>query len=129
MNTLKIINPATEEIIRELQEDTLQMLEQKFELLSKAQPEWEHKTLKSRIEILEKFSSLLEKNINELAGILTSEVGKPLQQSRNEINGARTRIKWLCSNAEKYLSDELMTDEKGMQEKLQLKFLLHPVVQ
>ena len=123
MNTLKIINPATEELIGEINEDTVQTIENKFQLLSNAQPEWESMPLKARIGILEKFSLLLEKNINELASILTSEVGKPLQQSRNEINGARARIKWLCSNAEKYLGDELVTDEKGMQEKISYEAL------
>jgi acyl-CoA reductase-like NAD-dependent aldehyde dehydrogenase len=41
-----------------------------------------------------------------------------LQQSRNEINGARTRIKWLTENAGKYLSDEIMSESNGMQEKI-----------
>ena len=50
--------------------------------------------------------------------MLTSEVGKPLQQSRNEINGARTRIKWLTDNAVRYLSDEVMTHGDGLQEKI-----------
>ena len=71
MNTLKIINPATEELIGEINEDTVQTIENKFQLLSNAQPEWESMPLKARIGILEKFSLLLEKNINELAFILT----------------------------------------------------------
>jgi acyl-CoA reductase-like NAD-dependent aldehyde dehydrogenase len=41
-----------------------------------------------------------------------------LQQSRNEIKGARARIMWLMGNAEKYLSDELMKNEKGLQERI-----------
>jgi acyl-CoA reductase-like NAD-dependent aldehyde dehydrogenase len=53
-----------------------------------------------------------------LAAVLTSEVGKPLQQSRNEIAGACTRIKWLTENAGKYLQDEIMTDEEGLREKI-----------
>ena len=60
----------------------------------------------------------MEKNVEHLAAVLTSEVGKPLQQSRNEINGARARIKWLTENAEKYLSDEIMSDSNGMEEKI-----------
>ena len=39
-------------------------------------------------------------------------------QSRNEIIGAATRIKWLTENAVKYLSDETMTLEKGLEEKI-----------
>jgi acyl-CoA reductase-like NAD-dependent aldehyde dehydrogenase len=56
--------------------------------------------------------------MESLASILTSEVGKPLQQSRNEIKGAITRIKWLTENAEKYLGEELMTQGPGMEEKI-----------
>jgi acyl-CoA reductase-like NAD-dependent aldehyde dehydrogenase len=70
------------------------------------------------VQILKKFSALLEENIEQLASILTSEVGKPLQQSRNEIKGAMARIKWLTDNAEKYLSDETMSNGNGMEEKI-----------
>jgi acyl-CoA reductase-like NAD-dependent aldehyde dehydrogenase len=115
---MKIINPATEEIIKEVEEDTLSTLEKKFELLKAAQPDWQKGALTVRVSVLKKFSSLLEKNIEQLAAILTSEVGKPLQQSRNEINGARTRIKWLTENAEKYLSDEIMSSGDSMEEKI-----------
>jgi acyl-CoA reductase-like NAD-dependent aldehyde dehydrogenase len=115
---MKIINPATEEIIRELQEDNQQALEKKFHLLKSAQPHWQKRTLLERVQILKKFSSLLEENIEHLASTLTSEVGKPLQQSRNEIKGAMARIKWLTDNAEKYLSDEIMQEGNGMEERI-----------
>ena len=115
---MQIINPATEEIIKEINEDTHETVANKFSLLQTAQPGWANVSLSDRIKILQQFSNLLEKNIEELAAILTSEVGKPLQQSRNEINGAIKRITWLTANAEKYLIDETMTDENGMVEKI-----------
>ncbi len=115
---MKIINPATEEIIKELAEDNGKTIENKFQLLKTAQPDWSKRSLADRVKIIQQFSSLLEENIESLAAILTSEVGKPLQQSRNEVNGARTRIKWLTENAEKYLSDEIMSDGNGMLEKI-----------
>jgi len=115
---MQIINPATEEIISEIKEDTKQTLDSKFEFLKKAQPSWQNTPLNKRVTVLQRFSELLEKHIEELAATLTSEVGKPLQQSRNEVNGARTRIKWLTENAEKYLSDETMISEKGLEEKI-----------
>ena len=83
-----------------------------------AQRGWQKISLTERIEAIKKFSELLEKNIEQLAATLTSEVGKPLQQSRNEINGARARIKWLTENAEKYLSDEIMSSRNGLEEKI-----------
>src|SRR6266496_4083048 len=115
---MKIINPATEEIIKEVTEDNQQTLEEKFQSLKSAQPDWQQIPLSERAEIIKNFSALLEENKEQLATILTSEVGKPLQQSRNEINGARTRIKWLTENAEKYLSDEIMSSGKDMEEKI-----------
>lgn len=115
---MRIINPATEEVIGEIQEDTGQTLDKKFLSLKAAQPAWQQVALKERIRIIKKFGSLLEEKKELLAAVLTSEVGKPLQQSRNELGGAQTRIKWLTDNATKYLSDEIMTDETGMQEKI-----------
>src|SRR6266496_2875854 len=115
---MKIINPATEEIIKEVTEDNQQTLEEKFQSLKSAQPDWQQIPLSERTEIIKNFSALLEENKEHLATILTSEVGKPLQQSRNEINGARARIKWLTDNAAKYLSDESMSGGTGMEEKI-----------
>jgi len=118
MKKLSIINPATEETIAKLNEDTVESLQTKFEYLRRAQRDWQRVSLIERIEVIKGFSELLEKNIERLAATLTSEVGKPLQQSRNEIHGAMARIKWLTENAEKYLSDEIMSSRGGLDEKI-----------
>ena len=115
---MKIINPATEELIKEVKEDTLDSLQEKFRLLQAAQKKWQEYSLVERIEVLKNFSSLLEENKEHLATVLTSEVGKPLQQSRNEINGARTRIEWLATNAKEYLSEEWMIKDNNPEEKI-----------
>ena len=115
---MKIINPDTEEVIEELKEDDKASLEKKFQSLQSAQPHWYKIPLPDRIEVLKNFSTLLDENKEQLAAILTSEVGKPLQQSRNEINGARARIKWLTENAARYLSFEIMSIGSGLEEKI-----------
>lgn len=115
---MQIINPATEEIVANLAEDTQASVEQKFNELKIAQPMWAKVSVAERITIVKKFADILEQNIESLASILTSEVGKPLEQSRNEINGARARIKWLSENAEKYLADEIMFQDQSITEKI-----------
>ncbi|MDP4214481.1 MAG: aldehyde dehydrogenase family protein, partial [Bacteroidota bacterium] len=115
---MQIINPATEEIIREIPEDDSNALAGKFHQLKKAQPGWTARGINDRVKVLQGFSEIMASRIESLAGILTAEVGKPLQQSRNEINGARTRIKWLTENASQWLGDELMTKEKDLEEKI-----------
>ena len=115
---MQIINPATEEVMQVLREDTSQSLEKKFSLLQNSQMSWGVVPLSDRINILQKFSGLLTKNLETLAFILTTESGKPLRQARNEVNGACTRIKWLTDNAGKYLAEEIMTRHEGMEEKI-----------
>lgn len=115
---MKIINPATEEMIAEIPEDTASILSEKFRILSVAQSRWRNIPVDRRIDIIKKFSALLGTNLDRLAVILSSEVGKPFAQSRNEINGARTRIKWIVENAARYLADEVMSAENGMEERI-----------
>jgi acyl-CoA reductase-like NAD-dependent aldehyde dehydrogenase len=115
---MKIFNPATEELIQEMAEDDKLSVEKKYEDLHATQPAWRRIPLKERITILQRFSELLEENLEQIALILTQEIGKPLQQSRNEIKGGIARIQWLTGNAEKYLSDEIMKSEEGLEEKI-----------
>ncbi|RYY56767.1 MAG: aldehyde dehydrogenase family protein [Chitinophagaceae bacterium] len=115
---MRIINPATEELITELPDDNAATLEILYTRLRKAQPSWAAKALRERIEVIERFAVLLKDNIKQLAGVLTSEVGKPLQQSRNEINGAITRINWLTGSAGKWLSPELVSETATMEERI-----------
>jgi acyl-CoA reductase-like NAD-dependent aldehyde dehydrogenase len=115
---MKIINPATEEIILDVKEDGRASLVTKHELLKEGQRKWKFFDLDKRVAIMMRFSVLLEKDIEKLAGILTSEIGKPLLQSRNEVNGARTRIKWLTENAGKYLADEIMMSDENFEERI-----------
>jgi acyl-CoA reductase-like NAD-dependent aldehyde dehydrogenase len=115
---MRIINPATEEVIKEVIEDTESTLQLKYKSLRAALTEWQGQPLNDRVRCLIRFSELLKTNIEELSQVLTSEVGKPLQQSRNEVNGAITRINWLTSNAEKYLSDEIMHTDENLTERI-----------
>lgn len=113
---MKVFNPATDELLAELQEDSAEQITEKFELLQKAAQAWSAFGLEDRIAILQKFSSLLEEKAEESARLLSKEVGKPLQQAVNEIRGARTRINWLTAHASKYLSPEEMFADDNMHE-------------
>lgn len=115
---MKVINPATEEVLAELSEDNATSVAAKFNSLKEAQPGWFKTGLPARISIIQRFSELLENHLEQLASILSSEVGKPLQQARNEINGARARIAWLTSHAIQYLSDEVMSSSDTMEERI-----------
>lgn len=113
---MNIVNPATGAVIAAVEQDDQQSLDIKYNNLKEGQKEWAAIPLQNRIDILQTYSKLLAENNESLAKTLTDEVGKPLQQSRNEINGSISRIEWLTNNAEKYLSDETMNAAVGMTE-------------
>ena len=115
---MDILNPATGAIITRIADETIESAQQKMELLKAGAAEWKGVPLKERIRIMHSFSAYLEEEKLALAQTLTDETGKPLQQAINEVNGARTRIAWLCGNAEKYLSDEIMSESETMVEKI-----------
>ena len=118
MKSMRIINPATEELITEIAEDTKQSVDEKFQKLKAGQVAWEARPLKERIQCMVRFNDALEKNKDELAKTLTSEMGKPLQQSYNELKGAAKRIKYFTDFSEKWLAEEWVSTEGSDKEKI-----------
>ena len=111
-----VVNPASGEVLFTYSEDSLPILQDKYSRLQKAQPVWYATGLIHRLQRISAFHELLENELEKGAQLLTAETGKPIRQSRNEIQGARNRIRWMLDHAEKYLSDELMTETQGLQE-------------
>ncbi len=118
MALLKIINPATEELISELQQDRPENLEKRLDSLRKGQVSWAKRSVKERLACIIKFGELVQNHKDQLALILTSETGKPLQQALNEITGSQNRIDHLGKYAEKWLADEVLVDEGATLEKI-----------
>lgn len=115
---MQIINPATEEVIQEVAEDTKESIHAKYEAAKAGQKIWATKSVEERVAVIAKFYELLEAEIEVLAETLTSEVGKPIQQSYNEVNGARKRIEYFLKNSTKWLADEWVVEEDATREKI-----------
>ncbi len=115
---MKIVNPATEEILADVAEDSLESIRQKYEEAKFAQAAWASLPVSERISCIRAFYESLESEKDTLALTLTSEVGKPLQQSYNELNGARARIEFFLNNSEIYLAEEWVTIDGLTKEKI-----------
>ena len=115
---MKVINPATEELIREIPEDDAKSVQEKFELLKKGHPDWAKLPVQKRVDCIQRFYDLLLAEKDDLAKTLTAEVGKPLKESYNELNGARARMKYFIDNSVKWLSEEWMVTEGATKEKI-----------
>ncbi len=115
---MQIINPATEEIIAEVAEDTEVSVQEKFRQLRAGQPGWAALKVEERVACIARFSEALESEKAVLAAVLTAETGKPLQQSHNELNGARARIRYFLDHSGRYLAEEWTVTEGATREKI-----------
>jgi acyl-CoA reductase-like NAD-dependent aldehyde dehydrogenase len=115
---MNIVNPATQEIITTVSVDDQKSIANKLTSLREGQKQWAKVSLSERVAIIRRFAELLQTHLETCASVLTSEVGKPLQQSKNEVNGACARIEWLTANAEQSLKEEWMVETGATREKI-----------
>ena len=115
---LKVINPATEEVIRELEEDDAQSIARKAKCARNAQHEWAATSLKDRLEIVRRFGTLLAERTEPLAALLTGEMGKPVTQSRNELKAMQARIAFFLEHTERATADETVFASADIDERI-----------
>jgi acyl-CoA reductase-like NAD-dependent aldehyde dehydrogenase len=115
---MNITNPATDTLITTVEEDSSDTIKKKYTQVRQGQIEWAATPLSERLDALRRFSELLTSEADELALTLTREMGKPLNQSHNELRGARGRIEYFLDNAERWLADETVQQTDGLTEKI-----------
>ena len=103
---LKVINPATEELLAELEEDDADTLARRTAPTRAAQPAWARTPLAERLAADRRFRALLQSRRDTLARTLTAEVGKPIRQSRNELNGLLARIDFFLASTRGRCAEE-----------------------
>ncbi len=115
---LKITNPANGKIIREVESDTQQSVAEKFRRAKAAQPSWAAVPLARKIDSMRAFRDRVVKDTDELAAILTSEMGKPLSQAKNELKGLIGRIDFFLENTEKAIAPMTVFKDSSIEEKI-----------
>ena len=115
---MDIINPATGKLITILKADTKENIASKVQKLKLGQVEWFKKPMEMRIACISAFKNELLTNIDKYAHDLTSEVGKPLFESVNEINAACERIDFFINNVEEVLAVEKFNTDTATAEEL-----------
>ncbi|MEO8509299.1 MAG: aldehyde dehydrogenase family protein [Betaproteobacteria bacterium] len=103
---MKLHNPATGEILADIEADSNAAVRKKYRRARAAQPEWAARTLKNRLATIAAFRERVVAMHEALARTLTSEVGKPIRQSRNELNGLVGRLDFFLAEAPRTLRNE-----------------------
>jgi aminobutyraldehyde dehydrogenase len=99
MATIDVINPATAEKIGAVPNMTADEVDAVVERAKQALPEWLDATPKERSELLYKLAQILEDNAEELAQIESSNVGKPLMVSRDEMPFSADNLRFFAGSA------------------------------
>ncbi len=110
--TFEVFNPATEQAVAEVPSGTVDDAKRALEAAQKAQPDWEEHAPIERAKYLFKIAELVEKNRDRLARILTSEQGKPLYESRMEIDGTAQNFRYYAEFARRIEGDTLPGDNR-----------------
>ena len=110
---LKVLNPATGKVAATLPADDAKSVSAKYARARAAQPGWARVRIKQRIAAIAKFRALVEAGTEHLAQILTTEVGKPISQSRNELKGLAPRLDFFLEETAHALRTEKVSGARG----------------
>ena len=112
-NTIKVTNPATNEILAYVKKTDATMLETIIQKAQTAQKQWAQTLAEERSDKLMRFYTLMLENKESLAEIMTKEQGKPLAESLGEIVYAASFIKWFAAEARQICGDVMESKTKA----------------
>lgn len=98
---IAVINPATEETLIRLEPSLLTELDEQIEQCRTAQQEWSKLAAKQRAQILKSWFQLLVEHAEDIATIITLEQGKPLTESRGEVEYGASFVEWFAEEAKR----------------------------
>ena len=105
--TFPVLNPATGETVAEVPRLGAVETRRAIEAAERAFPAWRAKTAKERARILRRFSDLMLEHIDDLAVLMTTEQGKPLVESRAEVEYAASFLEWFGEEAKRVYGDTI----------------------
>jgi succinate-semialdehyde dehydrogenase / glutarate-semialdehyde dehydrogenase len=99
--TAPVTNPATGEVIAHVPMMGAAETERAIAAAQIAQKSWAARTAKERAAILRKWFDLMMANQDDLARILTAEMGKPFAEAKGEIAYGASFIEWFAEEGKR----------------------------
>ena len=117
-HSLEVRNPANGDVLRSVAVTETSEIAQKVARARTAQRAWAAREYAERAAALRAFRDLLEREAEECAQLTTSEMGKPIRQSRNEVRAVLERIDWNIDNVGRLLASRDVTTTDGLDERI-----------
>ncbi len=105
---IKSINPANGEEIKLYNEHSSAEIEKIISASHHDFLSWQKTDFKYRSEKMKKAAEVLRSKKERLAEIMTLEMGKPINQSKSEVDKCAWVCDYFADNAEKFLQDEII---------------------
>lgn len=105
----RVENPTTGEIEEEF--DFLDSVEDVVSSASQAFRSWSSTDLADRASIIFRAADIMESRADELAALIATEMGKPLNEGVAEVKFSADILRYYAKNAATYLADEELSHE------------------
>jgi acyl-CoA reductase-like NAD-dependent aldehyde dehydrogenase len=113
MAGIKVLNPYDQSLVCELPYDQGDALERKLEAAHHAYAIWHKLPLDQRIQLVKKGLAKFKRSSEEIARQITQQMGKPIVQSRREVETFFERAEYMVSIAKEALAPDLLPSKPG----------------
>ncbi|EPL8002229.1 succinate-semialdehyde dehydrogenase [Klebsiella aerogenes] len=110
------VNPTTGEVVSSLPWSTEQQVDSAIALAQQAFRQWRHVAVADRAAALRKVGSVMRARGEELAQMISLEMGKPIAQARGEVSKSANLCDWYAEHGPAMLATEatLVEDNKAV---------------
>ncbi|KSV66570.1 succinate-semialdehyde dehdyrogenase [Sinorhizobium sp. GW3] len=105
--TFKVVNPSTGAQLAELPDMGPKETRVAIEVASLAQEKWAALTARDRSDVLWRWHRLIVEHTDDLASILTAEMGKPLSEAKSEVSHAAAYLQWYAEEANRIYGETI----------------------
>ena len=105
--TFDVINPARGDVIAKVADLGRTDAARAIEAAAEAMKAWAARTAKDRAQVMRKWFDLMMENQDDLARILTAEMGKPLPEAKGEIAYGASFIEWFGEEAKRVYGETI----------------------
>ena len=107
----KSINPYNNQVVGQYTALSETELNDKLDKSESAFRSWKNVLLSERCNLIKKAGQVLRDNVEEYAKMITLEMGKPIKESRAEINKCALVCDYYADNAEEFLANETIESD------------------
>jgi len=102
---MKSVNPATEQVIAEYPEHSSEQINDILQAATSAFAQWRKIPIARRAEPMKRLAAVLRRRRDELARLMTAEVGKTIAASESEVEKCAGACDFFADNAARFLAE------------------------